>query len=191
MTVKSNKLYYYLITIGGLMGGLASFMQLIEKIHILKNPQINLLCNVNEVVNCTNVLSAPQSAVFGFPNSMMSLVLFVIFFTIGLVGISGGKVSKISLKIIFILSLFTLGFGSWFLWQSTFVIGAICLYCIANFFGLILINAGLARINYFERNNNKSKNILPDKIMANNYDYLLWGLYSLAVLATIYIKLGL
>ncbi len=150
-----------------------------------------MFCNVNEIVNCTNVLSAPQSAVFGFPNSMMSLVLFVIFFSIGLVGISDGKVSKGMLKIILVLSLFTLGFGSWFLWQSTFVIGSICLYCIANFFGLIIINVGLLRINYFESNNNRSKNSIFDNIIANNYDYFLWGLYSLVVLTTIYIKLGL
>lgn len=191
MKKNTIRLYYTLMVIGGLMGAIASFMQLIEKIHILKNPSSNLICNINEVINCTNVLNAPQSSVFGFPNAMMSLVLFVLFFSIGLVGISGGNISKWLKNIIFFLSLFTLGFGSWFLWQSTFVIGSICLYCIVNFLGLILVNLGLFRVIIVEYRNKTSHNKLTDSIVGYNLDFIFWGLYCLLVLSTIYFKLGL
>lgn len=191
MKKNTIRLYYTFMIIGGLMGAVASFMQLIEKIHILKNPSSNLICNINEVINCTNVLNAPQSSVFGFPNAMMSLVLFVLFFSIGLVGISNGNISKWLKNIIFFLSLFTLGFGSWFLWQSTFVIGSICLYCIVNFLGLILVNLGLFRVIVVEYRNIASHNKLIDSIVGYNLDFIFWGLYCLMVLSIIYFKLGL
>lgn len=173
------------------MGALASFMQLIEKLHLLKNPGVDLICNVNSVLNCTNVLNAPQSSVFGFPNAMMSLVLFVLFLSVGLIGLTGGTVSRGMRLAIQFLSLFTLVFGIWFLWQSTFNIGAICLYCIFNFAGLILINIGWLRINY--RDAFKSKRITQklEYGVSNNFDLVGWGLLTLITLVTIYLKLGL
>lgn len=191
MNNKSLKIKYGLIVLGASMGAFASFMQLIEKLHLLKNPQANLLCNVNSVLNCTNVLNAPQSSVFGFPNAMMSLILFVLFLGVGLVGLTGGSVSRGMRIFVQLLSLFTLGFGLWFLWQSTYYIGAICLYCIANFIGLVLINMGWTRINY--RDIFRSKNIKNklDYIVENNFDFVGWGFLTLLTLLTIYLKLGL
>jgi len=191
MTVKRPKISYGLIVLGAAMGALASFMQLIEKLQLLKNPESNLLCNVNSVLNCTNVLNASQSSVFGFPNSMMSLVLFVLFLGVGLVGVTGGVVTRFTRLLIHFLSLFTLGFGMWFLWQSTFSIAAICLYCILNFAGLILINIGWLRINYTDVFKSKNMTQKLENFVSNNFDLVGWGLLALAVLITIYIQLGL
>lgn len=191
MNAKRPKIYYGLMVLGAVMGALASFMQLIEKLQLLKNPESNLLCNVNSVLNCTNVLNASQSSVFGFPNSMMSLVLFVLFLGVGLVGMTGGTVSRFTRLLIHFLSLFTLGFGMWFLWQSTFNIGAICLYCILNFAGLILINIGWLRINYVDAFRSKNITNKLEYTVSNNFDLVGWGLLTLAVLVTIYLQLGM
>ena len=191
MNNKSLNIKYGLIVLGSSMGAFASFMQLIEKLQLLKNPQANLLCNVNSVLNCTNVLNAPQSSVFGFPNAMMSLILFVLFLGVGLVGLTGGLVSRGLRIFVQLLSLFTLGFGLWFLWQSTYNIGAICLYCISNFLGLVLINMEWMRINY--QDIFRSKNIINkmDYIVENNFDFVAWGFLTLLPLLTIYLRLGL
>lgn len=191
MNIKNRKTFYRLMVFGGVMGALASFMQLIEKIHLLKNPSVDLICNVNSVLNCTNVLNAPQSAVFGFPNAMMSLVLFVVFLSVGLVGLTGGTVSRGMRLATQFLSLFTLVFGVWFLWQSTYVIGAICLYCIFNFVGLVLINIAWVRVNHKDMFKSKSTNDKLDKIVANNFDIVAWGVLTLAVLVNIYLKIAL
>lgn len=176
---------------GGLLGGIASFMQLLEKLNLLKNPNVDLICNVNSVLNCTSVLNAWQSSVFGFPNSIMSLTLFIVFFTIGLVGSTGGVISRKLRLVIQFLSLFTLCFGTWFLWQSTFSIGAICLYCILNFAGLVLINLAWVRINYQDAFGSKSLTDKLNMVVSNNLDLAGWGLLSLMVLITIYLRLGL
>ena len=45
------------------------------------------------------------------------------------------------------LALFFLGFGSWFLEQSTFSINALGIFCVFCFGGLLMINAAWLRLN--------------------------------------------
>ncbi|HET8670522.1 MAG TPA: vitamin K epoxide reductase family protein [Candidatus Saccharimonadales bacterium] len=135
------------VTAGGALGLLASFMQSIEKIRLLKNADQALACDLNSVFSCTHVLNAWQSSAFGFPNSFLCMVFFTIFMTVGLVGLTGAALSRYFRLAIQGLSLFVLGFGLWFLWQSTYVIGALCLYCIFCMIGLITVNAAWLRIN--------------------------------------------
>src|SRR3989338_1934453 len=70
-----NKLYAYL-SAGAAVGALASFIQTIEKINLLKNVGVPLKCDLNSVFSCSNVLNSWQSSVFGFPNSLMCLFFF-------------------------------------------------------------------------------------------------------------------
>lgn len=135
------------MTVGGAIGILAAFIQTLEKIQLLKNANEALVCDLNSVFSCTNVLNAWQSSVFGFPNSMMCMVLFTIFFAIGLAGWSGAKLPKGLRLGIHGLSLFTLGFGLWFLWASTYQIGALCLYCVICMTGLLMVNWAWLRLN--------------------------------------------
>lgn len=138
---------YSLMAAGGLIGLVASFLQMLEKLTLLKNDNAELVCNLNSVFSCSNVLNAWQSSVFGFPNSMMCMVLFTIFGSVALVGAMGGTVTKALRLAVHGLSLFTFGFGLWFLWQSTYSIGSLCLYCLFCFSGLLLVNWGWVRIN--------------------------------------------
>ena len=138
---------YTAIAAGGAIGLTASFLQTLEKISLLKNKDAELVCDLSSVFSCTNVLNAWQSAVFGFPNSMMCMILFTIFGTAGLIGATGGKLSRGLRLGVHALALATLGFGLWFLWQSTFAIGSLCLYCLFCFSGLLLLNWGWLRMN--------------------------------------------
>lgn len=125
----------------------AAFLQMTEKIALLKNKDAILTCDLNSVFSCTNVLNAWQSSVFGFPNSLLCLVLFTIFGSIALVGLSGGKL-PVRLRLgIQALSLATLGFALWFFSQSIYVINALCVLCIFCFTGLLLVNWGWLRLN--------------------------------------------
>lgn len=138
---------YSIMAAGGAVGLVASFLQMLEKITLLKNETAELACNLNSVFSCSNVLNAWQSSVFGFPNSLMCIVLFTIFGSVALVGATGGKLTRGLRLGVQALSLFTLGFGLWFLWQSTYIIGSLCIFCIFCFAGLLLVNWGWVRIN--------------------------------------------
>jgi uncharacterized membrane protein len=135
------------MTMGGVIGMLAAFLQTTEKITLLKNKDAILTCDLNSVFSCTNVLNAWQSSVFGFPNSLMCMGLFTIFTSIALVGMSGGRLPRKLRLGIQALSLFTLGFALWFLTQSIYVINALCILCIFCFAGLLLVNWGWLRLN--------------------------------------------
>lgn len=132
---------------GGLIGMAAAFLQTTEKIALLKHKDAVLACDLNSVFSCTNVLNAWQSSVFGFPNSLMCMALFTIFASMALVGVSGGTVPRRLRLTIQALSLATLGFAIWFLTQSIYVIGSLCILCIFCFAGLLLVNWGWLRLN--------------------------------------------
>jgi len=135
------------MTVGGVTGIVAAFLQTIEKITLLKNKGAILSCDLNSVFSCSSVLNSWQSAVFGFPNSLLCIAIFTIFSSIALVGLSGGKLPRGLRLGIQALSLGTLGFALWLLAQSIFVINALCILCIFCFAGLLLVNWGWLRLN--------------------------------------------
>lgn len=135
------------MVVGGVIGITAAFLQTTEKIALLKNKNALLACDLNSVFSCTNVLNAWQSSVFGFPNSLMCMMLFTIFASVALVGASGGSLPRRLRLGIQALSLLTLGFALWFLGQSIYVINALCILCIFCFIGLLVVNWGWLRIN--------------------------------------------
>ncbi len=161
---------YGIMVAGAGVGMAAAFVQTLEKLELIKNKDAILPCNFNSVFSCSTVLNSWQSSVFGFPNSIMCTMLFTIFFAIGLAGLLGSKLSRGIRLTIQALSLFTLGFALWFLWQSTYAIGALCIFCIFCFAGLLAVNAMWLRINAAD---------LPAKlgleyIIRKNYDILGW-----------------
>lgn len=135
------------MTAGGVIGMVAAFLQTTEKITLLKNKDAVLTCDLNSVFSCTSVLNAWQSAVFGFPNSLMCMALFTIFGSIALVGLTGGSLPRKLRLSIQVLALFAFGFAVWFLTQSIYVINALCILCIFCFAGLLLVNWGWLRLN--------------------------------------------
>lgn len=166
---------------GGIMGMIAAFLQATEKIALLKNKDAILACDLNSVFSCTNVLNAWQSSVFGFPNSLMCLSLFTIFTSIALVGLSGGKLSRGLRLGIQALSLFTLGFALWFLGQSIYAIGALCILCIFCFGGLLLINWGWLRLNAEDLPIGEHGRTFVKRHISTGADIFAWALLALVV----------
>jgi len=135
------------MTAGGVVGLTASFLETIEYQEILKNAHAQLVCNLNSVFSCGNVLNAWQSKIFGFPNSMLCMVFFTLMFTSGLVGLTGGSLSPKLRLWLHGIATFFLGFALWFMWESTFKIRALCILCLFCFAGLLTLNWGWLRTN--------------------------------------------
>ncbi|HUC90188.1 MAG TPA: vitamin K epoxide reductase family protein [Patescibacteria group bacterium] len=138
---------YGLIATGGVISAVSAFWQTLELLTHLEDKATQLTCNLNSVFSCSTVFDSWQSSAFGFPNSIMCLILFTIFASVALVGLANGKVTKGLRLAIQYLALFTLGFGLWFLWESTYSINALCVFCVSCFLGLLLINWGFFRLN--------------------------------------------
>lgn len=184
--MKQRQLYAGL-ALGGAIGTVAAFLQMLEKLQLLADKSTGLYCNINSVFSCTNVLNAPQSSVFGFPNSLMCLMLFMVFMIVGLVGLTGGIISRSMRLATQFLTLFTLGFGLWFLWQSTYAIGAICIFCLFCFLGLLIVDFAILRLNAADLPISKKATSGLNRAIRTNYDLLGWVLLGalVAVLITI------
>lgn len=172
---------YALMTAGGAIGMLAAFMQTLEKITLLKNSEAALTCDLNSVFSCSNVLNAWQSSVFGFPNSLMCLALFTIFATSGLAGLLASKLSRGFRLTVQGLSLFTLGFALWFLWQSTYRISSLCLYCLFCFSGLLLVNGAWLRLNATDLPIGVRARSTLKRAIGSGADIFIWVLLALLV----------
>lgn len=176
-----NKTIYWAIVGGSGLGLAASFLQMLEKITLLKNPTAPLSCNLNSVFSCTNVLNAWQSSVFGFPNSLMCIVFFSLVLGIGLAGLTGSKLNK---KLRFTmqgLALFFLAFGTWFLLESTYVIKSLCIFCIFCYAGLLFINGAWLRLNYNDIPISQSKKETIQSAVIKGTDTFVWLLIALAL----------
>lgn len=188
MMSKSQKKLYGGILFGALVGFIASFWQLLEKLTLLKDDTTPLSCNLNAVFSCTNVLNAPQSSVFGFPNALLCIILFTIAIVAAIVGLTGTKIAR-GVRFSFqVLALFTVFFGLWYLWQSIFNLGAMCIFCVFCFGGVLTINAAWFRLNYSDYPISKALKQKIDVAVANGADIFFWCLIGLVIVAEAVIK---
>ena len=178
---NKDKGLYTLITLAGVIGFLASFLQIIEKIELLKNLNSILFCNINSVFSCTNILNVWQSSVFGFPNSLMCIIFFIIMMTAGIIGWTGSAMDK-KLRLVFMgMAWFFVGFGFWYLWQSIFVVGALCIFCILCYGAVLVISGSWLRLNHNDMKLNKTYRHFLEKAIAKNYDIVFWLLIAIAI----------
>lgn len=166
---------------GSITGMAAAFLQTTEKISLLKYKDTQLICDLNSVFSCTNVLNAWQSSVFGFPNSLMCMMLFTIFGSTALVGIAGGQLPRKLRLGVQALSLLTLIFALWFLAQSIYVINSLCLLCIFCFAGLLLVNWGWLRLNANDLPIGPRGRDCLRRSIKSGADIFAWSLLGLAV----------
>lgn len=179
---KNTKKYPWLVlVVGSMLGLVASLIQTIERIDYAKNPQVYLRCDLSAVFSCRNVFDAWQSSFFGFSNSLMCMIFFGVVLGIGLAGIFSDSISKWPRLIGQYFSLFFLGFGAWYLYQSAYAIGYICIFCSACYLGVIAINWAWLRLNYQDLPYLKKYSSKFSKLMSSGTDTLLWSLYTVVI----------
>lgn len=180
-TTISTQRLWQILTGASILGLLASFIQTIERIDFAKNPKVGLSCDINAVFSCSNVFDAWQSSVFGFTNSLLCVVFFAIIAGVALAGTFGGQIHRRLRLILHFFSVFFLAFGAWYLWQSTFVIGYICIFCLICYSAVIAMNWAWLRINAKDLPlSKKSRAWLTSQITQHN-DTVAWILYAILV----------
>ena len=180
-----NRGYYVLLLVGSLLGLVASFLQMIEKIELLKNANSALPCDLGGLFSCSVVLNAPQSSLFGFPNAMMCIVLFSMFTMLAIVGVTGSAISKKLARVMLGVAIFFVLFALWFLYTSTFVIGAVCIFCLVCFTGLLLMIGSLTRI---ASGDTAVDHGWLQRITSRGYDIMALIVLALVVIAMVMVK---
>jgi uncharacterized membrane protein len=127
MTIQKS--FPYILIIDSIIGLWASFVLTIDTIALIKNPGVQLPCNINPFVSCTSVATTWQASVFGFPNSLLGIVAFAMLLAIGIMLYSGGRSRKPLWLLVNLGTLAAMIFVMWFFYQSVYNIGLLCIYC--------------------------------------------------------------
>jgi uncharacterized membrane protein len=120
-------------------------VQIMERIDLLAHPGTVLFCDVNATVSCSGVLSAWQSSVLGPPNALIGAVMFALLGSAGLAGVLGSTLSRSYLLTVWGLAVFFLCFASWFMFQTAFSIGSLCVWCTGIVTAVLVICAATTR----------------------------------------------
>ncbi|MBB5082456.1 vitamin K epoxide reductase family protein [Nonomuraea endophytica] len=123
------RLLPYLLLIGGGIGLVAAFVLAVEKIALLKNPAYVPSCSINPVLSCGSIMSTPQAELFGFPNPLLGVAGFAIVTTTGVALLAGAVLKRWFWAGLQIGVTAGVVFVHWLIYQSLYVIGALCPYC--------------------------------------------------------------
>jgi uncharacterized membrane protein len=137
---------WWVVLVAAAAGLAFTTIQIMEKIALLKDPASGLFCDINATVSCTNVLNAWQSSVLGPPNALIGAIMFALLGSAALGGVLGSRPSRAYLLVLWGLALFFAAFATWFMVQTAFVIGSLCLWCTGIVTSVLASCAALTRL---------------------------------------------
>lgn len=166
-------------------------IQIMERIDILAHPGKALFCDVSATVSCSGVLSAWQSSVLGPPNALVGAVMFAVLGSAGLAGVVGSHLSRPYLLTIWGLALFFLCFASWFMFQTAFSIGSLCVWCTGIVTAVVIICAALTRVaSRADAFGESGFGYVVRTAVRSRLDLAVWATWWLALAAMLWIGLS-
>jgi uncharacterized membrane protein len=190
--LRDNRWIFTSMLVGAALSLLAAFVLSVEAVQLAKNPNAQLSCSVNIVLNCATVAKHPSAEMFGFPNSFFGLMAEPIVIVIAIAGLAGVAFPR---RFMFGAQIgYTLGFVfAWYLFYlSFFVIQALCPWCLLVTLTTTFVFFAITRYNIRENNLYLPKrlSIKAKAWIAKDYDKLLLASIVVLAIAAIFIKYG-
>lgn len=139
--------WFAVVALAALVGIGATITQIVERVALAEDAGADLLCDINGTFSCGSVLTAWQSSVFGpIPNSAIGLTVFAFTLGVGGTGLLGSALSRSAWGLATFFAAFMAAFTVWFLAQTAFVIGQVCLYCLVIGAMVLMMNVAWWRI---------------------------------------------
>jgi uncharacterized membrane protein len=187
-----NRGIFISMLVGAICSLIAAFVLAVEAVELARNPAAVLSCNINSVISCGTVAAHPSAHLFGFPNSFLGLLAEPVVITVAIAGLGGVKFTR---KFMFAAQVcYTLGFifAYYLLYTSTFVIGALCPWCMLVtlsttfvFFSMTRYNIGEENLYFTDRFSKRA-----NRFIQQNYDQLIMAVLIMVVAAVIVVKYG-
>ncbi len=179
-----------IIVIFSLTALYASLTLSIEYLEVLKNPEAALSCNINSAINCTTVMRSWQAELLGFPNTYFGLIGYGATLALGAILLFKKDLGKWVNIAALLGSFIAFIFSYWLLWQSVFVIGALCIYCLVScisatniFYGFLLITLKENTLEFGENFNSKVQNFIQ-----KGYFWIILAIWYLIVIGTVLVE---
>lgn len=121
---------YGLMLVSSVISLVAAFVISVDALKIAADPDVELACSINAVIDCGAVAKSWQAQLLGFPNSFLGLM-----FEPAVIVIAVASLAKVRFPRWFMLTaqgiyLIALFFAYWLFSQSMFSIGALCPWCL-------------------------------------------------------------
>ncbi|MFE9193048.1 vitamin K epoxide reductase family protein [Micromonospora sp. NPDC007208] len=120
----------WICAVGGVVGLLAAAILIVEKINLFADPGYVPSCSINPILSCGSVMSTSQAEAFGIPNPLIGVAGFAVVSTIGVVLLAGVRLPGWFWLGLQAGATFGVVFVHWLIYQSLYVIGALCPYCL-------------------------------------------------------------
>ena len=190
--LRDNRWIFTSMLVGALFSLLAAFVLSVESIEIAKNPDAQLSCSVNLVLNCATVAAHPTSTFLGFPNPFIGLMTEPIVITVAIAGLAGVRFPRWFMFTAQVFYTFGLLFALALLYISMFVIGALCPWCLLVTLTTILVWFAMTRYNLREDNLFLSKKLSKraHAWLDKDYDKFAMAILIFVIIAGIFLKYG-
>ena len=190
--LRDNRWIFTSMLIGAAFSLLAAFVLSVESIEIAKNPNAQLSCSVNAVINCATVARHPSASLLGFPNSFLGLVAEPVVITVAIAGLAGVRFPR---RFLFIAQIFYAAgfvFAYYLFFTSIFVIQALCPWCLLVTLSTTFVFFSMARYNIREDNLYLPKAVAKKAkaFIAHDYDKLTLAIIVVAIISGIILKYG-
>lgn len=189
---RDNRWIFLSMLIGAILSLIAAFVLSVEALHLAKNPDAQLSCSVNVIINCATVALHPSAEMLGFPNSFIGLMAEPVVITVAIAGLMGIAFPR---RFMFFAQIgYTLGLIYAFVlfFISMFIIQAICPWCLLVTVTTTFVWFSITRYNIRENNLYLPKKAqkVALKFIEKDYDKLVLGIVILAMFAGIFLKYG-
>lgn len=190
--IRDDRWIFTSMLVGAFLSLLAAFVLSNEALQLAKNPDAQLTCSVNIVLNCATVAKHPTNELFGFPNSFIGMMAEPIVITVAIAGLAGIRFPRGFMAAA--QAGYTLGliFALYLLGLSYFVIQALCPWCLLVTLTTILVWFAMTRYNIRENNLFLPKNIQATlyQFVKKDYDKLVMLSVIAIIVAAILLKYG-
>jgi uncharacterized membrane protein len=190
--LRDNRWIFTSMLVGALLSLLAAFVLSVESIEIAKNPNVSLNCSVNVVINCATVAKHPSANLLGFPNSFLGLIAEPVVITVAIAGLAGVRFPRRFMYVAQVFYAAGFVFAYYLFFMSTFVIQALCPWCLLVTLSTTFVFFSMMRYNIREDNLYLPKyaSVRAKSYIAKDYDKLLLATLVVTMIAIIVIKYG-
>ena len=190
--IKSNRWIFITILITAILGLIAAFVLSVEAVELAKNPNAHLGCSINVIINCATVANSKYSALLGFPNSFIGLIGETVFVVIAVAMLMGAKFTKKFMFCAQLAAVFALIFAFGLFYISSFIIHALCPWCMLVLLSTTIMFFAISRYNIRENNLYLPANVSnqANDFIKNDYDKLTLGIIIVLVTVFIIIRYG-
>ncbi|MGV8848703.1 MAG: vitamin K epoxide reductase family protein [Propionibacteriaceae bacterium] len=149
---QSNAWIFSTMLVSACLSLLASFVLSVDAIDLARDPGAQLACNINATISCGTVGVSWQAHLLGFPNAFLGILAEPVVITIAVASLAKVKFPRGFMLAAQIVYTIGVAFAYWLFYQSMFVIGALCPWCLLITLSTTLVFSSLTHVNLRDNN---------------------------------------